>query len=88
MGMYTCICGGLVKVICFVLDDSRLTGDQKSVGEASGDEELEVVLRRQTDGDVPSQRGRVRTDVNGNIEDLALNDADELSLGMRCFLEM
>ena len=44
MGMYTPICGGFVKIICFVLDNSYFAGDYERMGKATRDIELNVIF--------------------------------------------
>ena len=73
MWVYTRIRGRLEKIIGFILDNGSFTGDNKPMGKAPGNKELEVVVSRQADSNMPSQRMRIWADINCYIEYLSLN---------------
>ena len=51
--------------------------------EPLGHPELPVVVARERHADPLAERGRVEPDVDGDVVDLALEDAHELSLAVR-----
>ena len=72
------------------VDGAHLVGDAgvglergEPVGEPGGHEQLVAELRGQGDGDVLAERGGPAADVDGDVEDRAVDDADELVLRVR-----
>src|SRR4026209_1373351 len=70
----------VLQVGTFVFDLRDRADHAESVSEALRDEDLFEVRRRQVDADPASECRRSAPDVYGNVEDLAFNDPDELSL--------
>lgn len=60
---------GGIEVVTFILEYGYVALDCESVGESSGDEELEVVFVVEFDGDVSAERGRAFADVDGDVDD-------------------
>lgn len=60
---------GGIEVVTFILEYGYVALDRESVGESSGDEELEVVFVVEFDGDVSAERGRAFADVDGDVDD-------------------
>ena len=71
-----------IQVVALVLEHGLLTQHRESVREATRDEALPVVLRRQFDGDMPAEGRRPAADIDRDIQHPALDDPHKLALGM------
>ena len=77
--------GGVV-VIALVLEDGLLTQHGKTMGKATGDEELAVVLGTELHGYVLAEGGGPLADIHRYVEHPALDTANQLALAMRSAL--
>jgi len=77
--------GRVVEIGGFVEDLGGVGEDEKPVREAFGDpEELEVVVRGfgfEVEASPFAEVGRVATEIDGDVPDVAGEDADEFALG-------
>lgn len=74
---------GSVVVIALVLEDGLLAQHGKTMGKATGDEELAVVLGTELHGHMLAEGGGTLADIHRYVEDPALDTAHELALAMR-----
>ena len=74
---------GLVVVGALVGEQGRLARHDEAVREPRRDVELALVLARERHADPAAEGRRADADVDGDVEDLALEDRDELALGVR-----
>src|SRR5262249_22798112 len=74
---FTC---GIVHIGALVLDLRGRADHAEPMGEAGRDITLFEVVRRQAHGHPPAERRRPAPDVDGDVEYLSFDDADQLSL--------
>src|SRR5437773_652038 len=70
----------VVQVGALVFDLCDGADDTESVGKSRRDEALLEIRCGQTDADPATERRRAAADVDGDVEDLSLDDPDQLSL--------
>src|SRR6185295_9810777 len=73
------LAGRVVDVGALVFDLRDVADDGEAVREAFGNVDLLEVLRRHADADPFAERRRAAPDVDGDVENLALDDAKELA---------
>ena len=78
----------MVIIVAFVLEDGDIADDGETVCEASGDEELSMVIFGEFNGYVLSIGWRAFSDVNGYVKDCAFDTADKLGLSEGWALEV
>ena len=71
---------GMVEVVALVLENGNITQYGKSMGEATGDEELAVVVLAELYGYMLTIGGRSLADVDNDIEHPALDTTHNLAL--------
>lgn len=79
--------GGIV-VVAFILEYGNVGEDGEAMGEATGDEELALVVFGEFHGDVLAICGGAFADIDGDVEHVAAHAADKFGLGEGWALEV
>ena len=82
------VCLRCVEIVAFVLEHSCLAQHRKSVRKSMGDKELAVIVLRQFHGDVLAVCRTAFANVNGDIQNCALDAPYQFALRKRRSLKM
>lgn len=79
---------GGIEIVALVLEDDFIAQYAESVGKASWNEELAVIVFGQFHSYMLSESGRTLSDVHRHVEYRTLDDSYQLALSKRWFLKM